>query len=162
MRNVLAGTVTVAAVLVGCGDPVEVVLPDSPDEGIQATGTIDGARVAVSRGTPTVVLGDCEVGGPPDTDLCITGRTIDGLDLGIVLENPAALTAGTSYDVVPCDDGCDDVTDGAVVHVTVAGDARSAERGTVDLRAAGPRWTADFDLALPGGDRLIGTFDVEP
>lgn len=137
-------------------------LPESMDTGIQATGTLDGQRAAISRGNPTVIRGDCDANDGPDDDLCILGRTIEGRDVNLVVENPAVLTAGEELDVVTCNVACDQVTDGVVVEVRVNGDVRPATRGRLTVSQAGERYAADFDLTMPFGDRLIGTFDVEP
>lgn len=141
----------------------DAVQPQSRDEGIQATGTLDGARVAISRGNPTVVVGDCDANDGLDEDLCIIARTIDGVTVNLVIENPAVLVPGETVAAgVECSSDCDEVTAGAVVEVRVGGDARPVERGSLTVAEAGPRWIADFDLALQGGDRLIGGFDVVP
>ena len=169
MRRVLLGVAVLATLLAGCesGDevqlPVDTVQPASRDEGISATGLLDGARVAISRGNPTVVVGDCDANDGLDEDLCILSRTIDGRSVNLVIENPAVLVPGETVDAgVDCNVGCDDVTAGAVVEVRVDGDARPVQRGTLTVREAGPRWIADFDLVLPFGDELSGTFDVAP
>lgn len=171
MRRALVTAVTLLALAglsAGCDDePTEpsitdVSMPESSRQGIQATGTLDGARVAISRGNPTVVLGDCDANDGLDEDLCILARTIDGLSVNLVVENPAVLVAGERLDVGDCPDDCDEVTEVVVVEVRVDGDARRAVRGSLEVREAGERWAAGFDLVLPGGDRLIGEFDVEP
>jgi len=162
--------VALVGVLAGCSDEVgqvpsvtDVVIPESRDQGIQATGTLDGARVAISRGNPTVVVGDCDANDGLDEDLCILARTIDGLSVNVVVENPAVLVPGEVVEIVAsCVGACDDVTDGAVVDVRIGGDSRRAERGSLTVGEAGPRYIADFDIRLVGGDRLIGTFDVVP
>ena len=169
MRRVLLGVVVLTAMLAGCesGDqvqtPLDTVQPASRDEGISATGLLDGARVAISRGNPTVVLGDCDANDGLDEDLCILSRTIDGRGINLVIENPDVLVPGETVEAgVACSVACDDVTSGAVVEVRVDGDVRSVQRGTITVREAGPRWIADFDLVLPFGDELSGTFDVAP
>lgn len=166
---VLAVALALLAVgMVGCEDdegasPTAVVQPASRDEGIQATGTLDGQRVAISRGNPTVVVGDCDADDGLDDDLCILSRTIDGRSVNLVIENPAALVPGETVPAgTDCSGGCDDVTAGVVAEFRVDGDVRPVERGTVTVTEAGPRWIADFDLVLVDGDRLIGTFDVAP
>lgn len=154
---------------VGCEDaedgpsPTDVVQPASRDEGIQATGTLDGQRVAISRGRPTVVVGDCDANDGLDRDLCIVARTINGRGVTLVIENPAVLVPGETITAgTACSGGCDDVTDGVVAEFRIDGEARPVQRGSLTVAEAGPRWIADFDLVLPGGDRLIGTFDVAP
>lgn len=153
--------------MAGCGDdetaPVQPVTPNSRDQGIQATGTLDGQRVAISRGNPTVVVGDCDASDGLDRDLCILARTISGQSINLVIENPAVLVPGETVTAgVECTGACDDVTAGAVAELRIDGDVRPVERGSVTVAEAGPRWIGEFDLVLSGGDRLIGTFDVEP
>lgn len=137
-------------------------LPESSDTGIQATGTLDGQRAAISRGNPTVVRGDCDANDGVDDDLCVLGRTIDGRDVNLVIENPAVLAAGEMLDVVTCNVACDDVTDGVVAEVRVNGDVRAVTRGSITVSQAGERYAAEFDFTLPFSDRLIGRFDVAP
>lgn len=167
-RLVTAAAVAVLAFgLAACDEgaivDLETVQPEGRDDGIQATGLLDGKRVAISRGNPTVVLGDCDANDGLDQDLCILGRTIDGLDVNLVIENPDVLVPGETVDAgIDCSFGCDDVTEGAVVEVRVNGEVRDVERGTLTVREAGPRWIADFDLVLSFGDNLSGTFDVVP
>lgn len=169
MRRMLLGVAVLAVALAGCesGDEVQTeidtVQPASVDEGITATGLLDGARVAISRGNPTVVVGDCDANDGLDDDLCILSRTIDGRSINLVVENPAVLVPGTTVDAgVDCVAGCDEVTEGAVVELRVDGEVRPVERGSLTVREAGPRWIADFDFVLSFGDNLSGTFDVAP
>ena len=161
--------VLLAGAAVGCEDaeegpsPTDVVQPASRDEGIQATGTLDGQRVAISRGSPTVVVGDCDANDGLDRDLCIIARTINGRSVTLVIENPAALVPGETIAAgTACSGGCDGVTGGIVAEFRIDGETRAVERGSLTVAEAGPRWIADFDLVLTGGDRLIGTFDVAP
>jgi hypothetical protein len=159
----LLGPLLGVALLAGCvpGEDVQRQA-DSTDDGVQATGTLDGARVAISRGEPQVVDGDCDPGDGLDRDLCMVVRTIDGLQVNIVFENPDVLVPGAVLQVRrdACVH-CDDVTGHAVVEVRVAGDQRRAESGTVRVREAPEgRVSAEFDLRLPFGDRLTGSFDV--
>ena len=169
MRRVVLGVAVLAVALAGCesGDevqtPVDTVQPASRDEGISATGLLDGARVAISRGNPTVVVGDCDANDGLDEDLCILSRTIDGRSINLVIENPAVLVPGETVEAgIDCNVACDDVTEGAVVEFRIDGEVRPVERGSLTVREAGPRWIADFDLTLSFGDELRGTFDVAP
>lgn len=169
MRRGVLAVATVALVLAGCEDgdevqtSVDAVQPESRDEGIQATGLLDGARVAISRGNPTVVVGDCDANDGLDEDLCILARTIDGLTVNLVIENPGVLVPGETVEAgIACSTGCDAITEGAVVELRIDGDVRPVRRGTITVAEAGPRWIADFDLVLPFGDRLRGAFDVAP
>lgn len=168
MRGVAVVVAAVAVLLGGCDDEdappsvTDVELPESRDEGIQATGTLDGSRIAISRGNPTVVAGDCDADDGLDEDLCILARTIDGLGVNLVIENPAVLVPGETIAAgIECSTDCDSITEGAVVEVRVDGEVLRVEGGTLTVAEAGPpRWTVSFDLALPFGDRLNGTFDV--
>ncbi len=172
--RLLAATACLSLLLSGCADdegeaveptePVERVAPASRDAGIQLTGMLDGRRVAVSRGAPIVTLGDCDPIDGQDEDLCIAARTIDGLDITLVIENPAALVAGTTMQVddPACVRGCDNEPDIVVATIRLLDEDLRVSEGTFEIREAGPRYIADFDLRLPFGDRLIGTFDVIP
>lgn len=168
MRRVVPLVVAAALVLVGCEDgdevqtPIDVVQPESRDEGIQATGQIEGSRVAISRANPTVVVGDCDANDGLDEDLCILSRTISGTSINLVVENPDVLVPGETVEAgVRCTGGCDDVTEGAVVELRVDDEVLVVTRGSISVEEAGPRWIADFDLFLRDG-RLNGTFDVAP
>lgn len=158
---VLAG-VALAASVAACGFAGETVPPASPDAGIQATGRIDGSPVAISRGAPIVIIGDCDPEDGPDEDLCILARTLDGLEVDLVVENRDALVAGEIATVgrASCVDGCDARSDVVIARVEVGDDVKEVTSGTFEVSAAGDRYTADFDLTMPSGDRLSGTFDV--
>ncbi len=135
---------------------------EAVDDGVQATGVIDGSRVAISRGVPEVVFGDCDPGVGVDADICWVARTIDGLSIAFVIENPALLAPDVRLDVVDstCED-CDDVTDGVVVDLRVDGETRRATTGWVEVAAVpGERAAAAFDLGFPDGDALRGSFNV--
>lgn len=154
----------VAVVLVGCVSTDESQRqPEVPDDGLQATGLLDGRRIAISRGEPDVVHGDCDANDGLDRDLCVQVRTIDGVSLNLVLENPDALVAGERLEVRPdpCVQ-CDDVRDHAVVRIRTGGTTRPAEGGHLTPSLVGERIAAEFDLHLPGGDRLTGSFSVRP
>lgn len=150
--------------LAGCGfSNVESVEPNSVDEGIAATGRLDGSPVAISRGAPIVIVGDCDPEDGPDEDLCILARTIDGLDVTLVIENPDALVAGETVPVgrATCVDGCDTVTGEVIARVEVGeDDVAEVTGGSFDVERADDRFVAAFDLTLPFGDRLNGRFDV--
>ena len=132
-----------------------------PDDGLQATGILDGSRIAISRGGPEVVDGDCDANDGIDRDLCLRVRTIDGVSLNLVIENPDALVAGERLEVRPdpCTQ-CDDVRDHAVVRIRTDGGTRQAEGGHLTPSLVGARVAAEFDLRLPNGDRLTGSFSV--
>jgi hypothetical protein len=134
-------------------------------DGIQATGILDGKRIAVSSGEPEVVRGDCDPADGLDRDLCIVGRTIDGVTINVVIENPDALVAGESLPVLPSScaaAACDELSEQAVVDVRVAGEQRRATRGSLRPTSTEGRIAAEFDLRFPDGDRLTGRFDVDP
>lgn len=160
----LAAAALPLVLLAGCVGGEEVQRqPVSREDGLQATGLLDGRRVAISRGQPVVVDGDCDPNDGLDDDLCMLVRTLDGIQLNLVIENPAVLVAGRTLDVRERDCAtCDDVSDVVVLDVRVDGDQRRVEGGMLEVRAAGDRYAADFDLNLPGGDRLTGSFDVLP
>jgi hypothetical protein len=163
LRRVAAAALPLV-LLAGCvgGEDVQRQ-PVSREDGLQATGLLDGRRVAISRGEPIVVDGDCDPNDGLDDDLCMLVRTLDGIQLNLVIENPAVLQTGSTLDVRERDcTTCDDVTDVVVLDVRVDGDQRRAEGGSLDVSAGGDRYAAEFDLNLPGGDRLTGSFDVRP
>lgn len=164
LRRRLAVASLLAALTAGCVGGEEVQRqPEADDDGIQATGTIDGRRVAISRGAPVVTLGDCDPNEGLDRDLCLVFRTIDGVQMNLVVENPDALVAGETIDVRARDCvGCDDVTDVAVVDLRIDSEQRRAEGGRLVVREADERYAVEFDLRLPSGDRLTGSFNVRP
>lgn len=150
-------------VLTACAEAaVDHRQPEAVDDGVQVTGTLGGARVAISEGVPDVVFGDCDPGIDIDDDICWSARTIDGMTVGVVVENPAVLAAGEVVDVVDvdCDLDCDQVTDGVVVEVRWAGEVARAVGGRLDVAEVGDRVAADLDLRLPNADRLTGSFNV--
>lgn len=165
MRRLLCSA-AVLLVLGGCvdADGAQQAQPQSPVEGFRATGTIDGARVAISRGAPVVVDGDCDPDQGLDEDLCMLVRTIDGLTVNLVIENPGALVAGEDLEIDERDcgsDGCDGVTDVAVVELRIGGDRRlPVQRGRLEVLEVGDRVAASFDLSFDFGERLTGEFDV--
>lgn len=163
LRRATLWVVAVMLLLTGCAtsNPAHRQA-EAVDDGVQATGIIDGSRVAISRGVPEVVFGDCDPGDGQDTDICWVARTIDGLSIAFVLENPGALEEGATLEVVPEDCvGCDDVTGGVVVELRVNGEARRADGGRVEVIAVpGERAAADFDLQFADGDELRGSFNV--
>ena len=161
--RLLALLVVLAALLGACGGgDVEVREPVSGRDGIQATGRLEGRPVAISRGAPIVIIGDCDPGDGPDEDLCIEARTIDGLTVLLVIENRDALVAGETVPVgrATCTDGCDSRRDEVIARVELPELTREVTGGSLEVTADGPRYTADFDLTLSGNDRLRGSFDV--
>jgi hypothetical protein len=135
--------------------------PEALDDGVQATGRIGGQRVAVSDGAPETNLQDCDGGMPPDEDVCWVARTIDGLTIAFVIENPAALVAGEQIRVRDADcETCDDIRDHLVVDLRVSGQQRRATSGRLVVREVGLRYAADFDIRFPDGDSLTGRFNI--
>ncbi len=156
---VLAGTLLLGA----CVNPEESGQrqAEAEDDGVQATGRIGGARVAISDGGPETLIGDCDPGDGADEDVCWIARTIDGLTIAFVIENPAALVAGETLPVRAdrCTD-CDDVTDHAVVDLRINGDQRRASSGQLVVTQAGPRYAASFRVGFDDSDELIGDFNI--
>lgn len=154
-----------ALLLPGCaeGDAVQPQAQTGED-GVQATGRLDGSRVAVSSGEPEVVAGDCDPGDGLDDDLCMVVRTIDGVTLNLVIENPAVLDADGTVPVHddPClGPACDTVTGHAVVDVRVDGRQQRASAGTVTATEGDERVTGAFNLRFRDGDTLVGSFDLD-
>lgn len=167
MRTRLVAVALLALLGAGCVDDegAQQAQPVSGQDGLRATGVLDGARIAISRGSPTVVLGDCDPNEGLDRDLCMLVRTIDGLQINLVIENPDALVAGEELPIGEraCGEtGCDGITDVAVVFLRVNGEQLPVEGGRLVVRETGPRYAAEFDLRLPNGERLTGEFDVSP
>lgn len=166
-RLVLTAVLTCSVVLAGCAE-AENPQPQAkfPDEGLQATGRLGGQRVAVSSGNPDVTRGDCDPADGLDEDLCMVVRTIDGQQINIVIENPAALEADQAIDVRPanCNGAdCDEVADAAIVDVRVGGEQTRALSGRITPSAVTDnRVAADFRFNLPGGNQLVGSFNVLP
>lgn len=134
---------------------------EAEDDGVQATGRIDGARVAISDGGPETLIGDCDPGDGADEDVCWIARTIDGLTIAFVIENPSALVPGETLPVRSdmCSD-CDAVTEHAVVDLRIDGEQRRASSGQLVVTQAGPRYAASFRLGFAGGDELTGEFNI--
>lgn len=150
-----------AVVLAGCASSsLPQRQPEALDDGVQATGRLGGQRVALSDGGPETNLVDCDP-NTPDEDVCWVARTIDGLSIAFVIENPGALVAGETIPVRDddCTD-CDDVTDHAVVDLRVDGEQRRATRGRLEVRQVGDRYAAAFDVRFPDADALTGEFNI--
>ncbi len=135
---------------------------EARDDGVQVTGTLGGARVAISEGVPDVTFGDCDPGIEIDQDMCWSARTIDGMTVAMVVENPDVLVPGETVDVVApdCDLDCDAVDDGVVVDVRWDGNQVRAVGGQLEVEDVGDRVAARLDLALPDADSLTGRFNV--
>lgn len=154
-------TAVLAVVLMGCASSsLPQRQPEALDDGVQATGRLDGRRVAVSDGSPETNVVDCDA-QELDADVCWIARTIDGLTIAFVIENPAALVPGETLRVRDDDcDTCDDVADHAVVDLRVDGEQRRATSGRLEVRQVGDRWAARFDVRFPDADALTGVFNI--
>ena len=153
-----------AIVLVGCGDQEAAQRQaETAVDGIQATGQLEGRRLAISVGEPEVVDGDCDPNDGVDDDLCLVARTIDGETVAVVVENPAALDGEGRVPVRPAgaDANVEEITDHAVVDLRFGGRRIDVTSGRFDVRRDGDRLAADFDFRFPEG-RLVGEFDVRP
>lgn len=162
----LAGPVVLAAALLsGCVEAEVQRQPETADDGLQATGRLEGGRVAISDGGPEVTLGDCDPLGEIDRDLCMVVRTINGQQLNLVVENPDALIEGERIPIRAdsCSGpACDAVRDHAVVDLRLGDRELRATGGHLDVRLAGERYAARFELRLPNGGELTGRFNVRP
>lgn len=161
--TVLAPVLGLTLVLSGCATAsVAHRQAEASDDGVQVTGTLGGSRVAISEGVPDVVFGDCDPGIEIDQDVCWSARTIDGMTVAMVVENPAVLVAGETVDVVnvACDLDCDAVTEGVVVDVRWDGRQVRATSGRLEVGSVDERVSASLDLNLVGGDGLDGSFNV--
>lgn len=158
----LAAWAALAVLLAGCASSsLPQRQPEALDDGVQATGRIGGQRVAVSDGAPETNLQDCDAGILQDQDVCWIARTIDGLTIAFVIENPAALVAGEQIAVRDADcETCDDIRDHAVVDLRVSGQQRRATSGRLVVREVGLRYAADFDIRFQDGDSLTGSFNI--
>ena len=154
-------TALLAVVLAGCASSsMPQRQPEALDDGVQATGRLDGQRVAISDGAPETNVTDCDP-ATPDDDICWIARTIDGVTVTFVVENPGALVPGEeiAVETSTCQ-ACDDVTDQAVVDLRIDGEPRRATSGRLRVREAGDRYAAAFDLRFPNADRLTGEFNI--
>lgn len=150
--------------LTACGDQEAAQRQaETAVDGIQATGQLEGRRLAISVGEPEVVDGDCDPNDGLDEDFCLVARTIDGETVAIVVENPGAIEDDGRVPVRPAAAGGDveEITDHAVIDVRLGGRRIDVTSGRLDVRRGGDRIAADFDLRFPEG-RLVGEFDVRP
>lgn len=161
-RRPLATWAVAAVLLAGCASAsLPQRQPEALDDGVQATGRLAGGRVAVSDGSPDTNLGDCDPGIEIDSDVCWTARTIDGLSITFVVENPAALVPGETIPVRDDDcDTCDDVTEHAVIDLRVEGEQRRASSGRLEVAEAGDRYAARFEIRFRDADQLNGRFNI--
>ncbi len=156
--------VALAVALSACGGTSsQQRQPVSVDDGIQLVGRLAEQPINISDGAPLVLIEDCDANDGRDLDLCIVARTIDGQQLNVVIENPAALRAGESLRVERRDchpAACDSITDVAIVEVRLDGVPFRASGGELVMTAADPRFSASIRLTFGGPDRLTGAFDV--
>ncbi len=142
--------------------------PPTPDDGLQLTGEVHGARIHVSDGNPEVLYGDCDPGDGRDIDLCMVAAMIDGGRIGFVIENPEALVEGgaltprAACPTHPNPSSSPGECDGTVIVEIRHGMERVRPLGgLLTVSAAGPRYAARFTLRFAGGI-LTGAFDVRP
>ena len=156
-----------AVLMSGCWSvPAQTVQPRDGRAGLQLAGSVGNRQLAVSDGAPRLTVGDCDPGASGDSDVCVIADDIDGQLVVLVFENPDVLQSGASLPVVdpPCDAGCDDVTDGAVVDLQLGtGPRLRAQDGRLELRTVEPfrNYVGELRLDLPSGS-VSGSFDVVP
>ncbi len=160
MRRALAPLLVAAVLAVGCGAEAVQRQPVAPDDGLSLSGRVGLDPVNLSHGEPEVLLADCDRDDGPDLDLCIVSRTIEGVGLAFVIENPEALRPGARLPVAASCRGerCQEV---AVVELRRDGERMRANGGTLEVIEAGPRYAATFTLRFRGGS-LSGRFNVLP
>lgn len=169
MRRTALVLLTVLVLVAACGTGERPQTPQPRDgrAGLQLSGTVAGSQVAVSDGSPDLILGDCDVLGGPAHDLCAESRDLRGGPVVLAVRNPAVLVAG---ETLPVEDpgctgqGCDAVADVAVVDVLLDGNGpRRATSGVLALTAVqeGRRYAGSLRLELPDGT-LSGHFDLVP
>lgn len=156
-----------ASLLVACPSAAQRP-PAAPNDGLQLTGQLRGARIHVSDGEPEVLYGDCDPGQGPDIDLCLVASTIDGGSIGFVIENPERLVEGavlTPRATCPpqprpasSPDGCEETI---VVEIRYGDERLRPFGGLFTVSRAGPRYAGRFALRFADGV-LTGTFDVRP
>lgn len=160
-----------AAVLVvlagGCGTGPAASTPgDAAASGLRLTGTIGGHQVALSDGSPRLLVGNCAPREGPSRDVCIVSEDIDGELVVLALKNPEALRSGATLAVgrpgcaTPA--RCDRVRDVAIVDLQRGvGGRQRAVGGRLAMTHVvdNLRYAGRFTLALRDG-RVSGAFDV--
>lgn len=162
--RVATALAALALVLTACGEtPNAPRQAEAPNDGVQLSGRVGGAQLSVSFGDPDFQLTDCDPQDGIDRDWCLTARSIDGARVDLIFENPTALAAGETYDVIfdRCTD-CDDVTGGAVIDLAVSGERRRAVGGQLRVIEVSPRYAASFTLRFDDGGTISGEFNVRP
>lgn len=166
-RTALALAAVAAA---ACGEaPDDLPDPRGGRSGVQLSGTVSGRQVAVNDGLPDLVVEDCDIADGRDEDVCVVSEDLSGSPFVLVVENPAALAAGTALavDGTPCGEpaACDAVVDAVVLDVQVAGGERRRRATGGEVRVTvvepGRRYAGELRVEVPGGT-FSGTFDVVP
>lgn len=151
----------------GTGEQPRTPQPRDGRAGLQLSGTVAGAQVAVNDGLPDLVVGDCTVAGGAQEDLCVASRDLRGEAVVLAIRNPAVLAEG---ETIPVEDHgcrgrrCDDVTDAVVVDVLLGEDLRQRAAGgmlAMTVVEESERYAGRVRLDLPRGV-LSGFFDVVP
>lgn len=170
MRKLVAVLAAVALVACGTGDASRSIQQQPRDgrAGVQLSGTVAGSQVAVSDGSPRLIVGDCDVVGGVADDVCFLSRDLRGEPVVLAFRNPGVLEQGERVPV--SDPGCltpaecTDVTGAAVVDVLVGEDVDQRAVGGVLILAVvqeSARYAGEIRLDLPEG-HLSGLFDVVP
>ncbi len=165
LRHLLAAVG--ASLLVACPTS-EQRPPAVPDDGLQLTGELQGARIHVSDGDPEVLYGDCDPGDGRDDDLCMIASMIDGGRIGLVIENPEALVEGEALtpraacpphpSPSPSEGECESTV---IVEIRLGTQRLRPVGGLLSVSAGGPRYAARFTLRFASGT-VTGAFDVRP
>lgn len=168
MRRLIPAALVAALLVAGCGQGGRTQQPRDGHAGLQLTGTLLGRQVAVSDGSPNLVVDDCDPVDGPDDDVCAQARDVDGELFVLVFENPEVLVGGADLRIGgDCGPGaaCDAVEDVAVVRVQRgAGRRLPVTGGELRLTLVEPgrrRYVGSIRLELAGGN-LSGTFDLVP
>lgn len=151
----------------GCGTEPAASAPGDPAvSGLQLTGTIGGHQVALSDGSPRLLVGNCAPREGPSHDVCIVSKDIDGELVVLALKNPDALRPGATLAVgspacaTPA--RCDRVRDVAIVDLQRGvGGRQRAVGGRLAMTHVvdNLRYAGRFTLVLVNG-RVSGSFDV--
>ena len=154
--------------LAACGRGGATQQPRDGKAGLQLTGTLAGRQVAVSDGSPALIIEDCDPPDGFDDDVCAQARDLDGDLFVLVFENPDVLISGVELPVggtCPTPAMCDQVSGSAVIRVQNGSRPRvAATGGELRVTAVEPgrrRFAGSLRLELPDGS-LSGTFDLVP
>lgn len=160
----------VVLTLAACGSGAS--LGDAPQPrdgraGLQVSGQLNGAQVALSDGSPRLVVGDCDPSDGRDDDVCAIASDINGELFVFAIENPDVLESGTTIPIGDpgcAPEACDDVDDVAVVDVqTGVGRRLRAVGGRLEVRQLEPflRYAGTAQVRLPRGELAV-QFDLVP